>query len=62
MTERSEASDYLMEASKTQTPEAEEGFQAWVSEWPCPDGGEARCPRCYIDYATHLAYKALLDA
>ena len=33
----------------------------WRWANPCPDG-EIDCPRCEIDYATHLASQEILNA
>ena len=41
----------------------DQGYEAWESWNPCPDG-RTSCQRCYINYATYLAHKAIrgLDA
>ena len=46
--------------AEEQTTFEEQGFEEWSAWNPCADGGPP-CKRCYIDYTTYLAYKALRD-
>jgi len=57
-TERSEASELHIETQAKQIAFEDQGYEAWISWHPCPDGRQ-ECPRCGVDFATYLANKAV---